>query len=127
MNEEQIIAAGQALEADPRPWSGLTEMERGILRALMPSPSFTAAQRSYLSQWWLACNEDDVDAINTALTNRRVFPRADIDGALFVGADLLSDALDDGPLSSCMSIIGELTLYRKLAADWPTPQPFPNL
>ena len=123
-NDEQIIAAGQAIEGNPRPWSGLTEMERGVLRALMPSPSFSPEQRAYLSQWWLACTQGQVDAINAIVTNRRVASRTDINGALFLGADLLSDALDEGPLSACMEILGELTLYRKTAADWPPPPTF---
>lgn len=58
---------------------------------------------------WLGCTQDDVDAINALLpANTRVAPLIDIEGTLFLGADLLTDCEEGQTYGNAESLIKTL-------------------
>lgn len=116
---EDIVAAGESLEANPRAWSELSANEQTVLRAIMPQPSFTPLQRAWMATWWMACTAEQVAELNATTDGMRIEPREDVNGNLFVGADLLSDALDNRTISECLPILEQMTLHRKADSDWP--------
>ena len=124
MSPEQIAAvtaAGDSLRADPRPWSELTAFETAVLKGgLLPHPSFSDDQRNYLQLWWLEATPSQITAINKLCPpDTDITGRDGGDGKLYLSADILSDALEEGRLKNLLSVISKLTLVYKLAEDWP--------
>jgi hypothetical protein len=116
-----VIAVGDAIRANPRSWSALSDYERAVLTgALMPNPSFHEAQTAYLARWWMPISDEQVAALNAAMpTHRQVAPRAGADGLKYVCADLLSDSLNNGPIAAALPILSELVLTYCLDSHWP--------
>lgn len=92
-----IAEIGDQLRLQPRAWQDIPEPARIELAAeLMPRGAFTDTQRYYLARWWLACTQAEVDAINAVLpSGTRVGP-VEVRGQLYLGGDLLTDALAPG-------------------------------
>lgn len=111
----------EALVTTPRPWVDLDVEEKGEFQVKMPKRSFTDDERAYMHKWWLAVTYKQVEELNALATDRHIAPRADVNGDLFICADILSDALDNGRLKDCMEILSSLTIVRKQDADWPKP------
>ncbi len=90
-----ITDLGDFMRASPMAFRDIPSPLRAVaVAALLPADGFTEQQRAWLARWWLACTSNDVDAINAALPlSVRVSP-IEIDGLLYLGADLLTDALD---------------------------------
>lgn len=123
MSPEQIAAvtaAGDSLRADPRPWSELTAFETAVLKGgLLPHPSFSDDQRSYLQLWWLEVTETQITALNKLCPpDTDITGRDGGDGKLYLSADLLSDALEGGRLKDLLPLLSVLTLCYRLPEAW---------
>jgi len=121
--EQQLVeSVGDAIRATPRPWNDLTPQEQDVLQAaLMPgSYGFTPEQTAYLHRWWLQ-GTDETEAVLNALipppANMVVTPRIDVNGNKFFCADLLSDALQGGPLAHTLDVLKTLVL--RFEPEWP--------
>lgn len=124
LDTEQLIALSAPLVETPLPWSALSYDQREAFRTLMPRPSFTAEQRTWLALWWLPVDETVLQDLNTlAPVNTRFTSRPDLDGQHYVSADLLSDALDGGRLAALLPILSALPLTYRTAEDWPLVEP----
>jgi hypothetical protein len=125
MTSEQIaaiVSVGDAIRANPRPWSQLTSQETAVLTAaLLPPPPFDEMQRAYFARWWLACTQEQLAALNAACPPCTVITGRAKDAALYVCSDILSDALQDGPLAALLPILETLTLTYILPEEWPAP------
>lgn len=118
---QTLIAASAPLVANPLPWSQLTPEQQSVFRSLMPQPSFTPDQREWLSLWWLPVTQEEVDFYNNLLpSNTRISPRADINGDLFLSADIISDILDNGRLKQLEALLENNPLTYKPSDHWPS-------
>lgn len=91
---------GDALRANPCAWRDIPAEQRAVVEAsLLPQANgFVDDQRYWFARWWLACTQDDVDAINAALPEGvRVAP-VEVDGSLYLGSDLLTDSMQPGQM-----------------------------
>lgn len=95
-----LTEIGDALRASPCAWRDIPASYRAVVEAsLLPqAEGFVDDQRYWFARWWLACAQEDVDAINAALpTEVRVAPVA-VDGSLYLGSDLLTDSMQPGQM-----------------------------
>lgn len=121
--EQQLVeSVGDAIRATPRPWNDLTPQEQAVLQAaLMPgSDGFTSEQRTYLHRWWLQGVEGTEETLNSLIpppANTVVTPRLDVNGVKYFGADLLSDALQGGPMAHTLDTLKTLVL--RYQPEWP--------
>lgn len=120
-----ITAAGDLLRANPMPWEDLPQEASAVLAAaLMPAPSFTLEQRGYLNLWWLPVSQEGLSALNALCPPDTILTaRAQVDGSLYLNADLLSDALEGGRLAALLPILKTMTLTYFLPEDWPVSSP----
>lgn len=123
MNMVASIAIGNSLRSNARSWNNLAGHERTTLYDdLMPSPSFNTSQRTCFSNWWLPVTSNQINEINQLCPPfNKVSGRSDINGNLFIGADLLSDSVNNGRLRNILSILGNLAITHKEIEDWPSP------
>lgn len=92
-----ITELGDLLRAAPMAWRDIPDAQRAIAEAaLLPSGAFNEQQREWLAHWRLACAAADVDAINAVLPEGVRVAATEIEGALYLGADLLTDSLTPG-------------------------------
>jgi hypothetical protein len=117
----ELVALGDVLRASPRAWAALSQQEQATLcNLLLPAPTFTAAQSAYLSRWWLPVTTDQVEKLNAAApAHRQISPRKALDGLDCVLVDLLSDAINSGPLAALLPILATLPLTYLTEIDWP--------
>lgn len=104
-----ITDLGDLLRASPMAWRDIPAEQRTVAEAALLPPAgqgFDAQQRDWLAHWWLACTQADVEAVNAVLpVGVRVSP-LEVDGALYLGADLLTDALTaDGTYHAALSVL----------------------
>jgi hypothetical protein len=93
-------------------WQDLTAAQKLEVReAIAPAVrGFTSAQRAWLNRWWLQCTQSDVDAINATLpASVRVSPTT-INGTLYLGADLLTDAQAGETFYKARAILARLVV-----------------
>lgn len=57
---------------------------------------FTDAQRAWFAGRWLAITQTDIDSTNKALPASTQVGALDIDGTLYLNADILTDSQDPG-------------------------------
>lgn len=89
---EEVAIREISLVADSE--RDIPEEYRAIAQAaLLPAAGFSDEQRHWLSRWWLACTQADVDAINALLPVHTQVAATEIGGALYLGGDLLTDSL----------------------------------
>lgn len=95
MTPEQLELK-QLLDAEPIAWVSLTADQRSLLReTLRPDGPFTAEQIELLRDRWLPVTEDQLAQMRSLLPQRvGVAPIADIDGGLWLSADLLTDCME---------------------------------
>jgi len=122
--EEQatVVALGDELRADPKCWNDIEEGKRDVLQMfLLPGPDgFTSEQTTYLHRWWLQGVEGTEETLNSLIpppANMVVTPRIDVNGNKFFCADLLSDALQGGPLAHTLDVLKTLVL--RFEPEWP--------
>lgn len=114
-----VVSLSAPLVADPLSWSSLSPEQQDAFRLLMPSPSFDAEQRFYLSLWWLPISVEQLDQLNALTPPRMVIQAREAEGQLYIGADLLSDALDGRRLSALLPILETLPITYRPAETWP--------
>lgn len=120
---EDMVTLSAPLVENPLPWSELSPEQQVAFRLLMPDPSFTDEQRFWLGQWVLAVETQQVEALNALMPpNNVIAPREAEDGSLYVGADLLSDALDGRRLAALLPTLETLPLTFAETIVWPEPQ-----
>lgn len=123
LTQEQIdgmVALSAPLVGNPLPWTDLSPEQQAAFRLLMPDPAFDDTQRFYLGLWAFPVTTEQVDALNNLMPAHHVIaPRAAESGALFIGADLLSDALDGRRLSALLPILETLPLTYAPGIVWP--------
>jgi hypothetical protein len=94
-----ITELGDMLRANPCAWRDIPADMQSLVRAALVPPAgqaFTQQQRAWLDLWWLACTQEQLDAINSALpAGTRAQARA-VDGVLYLHGSLLTDSLDAG-------------------------------
>lgn len=122
MTPEEIEAAQQAsadMVENPTPWSELTPLQQSIFRSLLPQPSFSPEQREYLNRWWMPFSQEEIDIINSSSPTWMKFSGKEKDGQLYLCCDILSEGvLENGPLSSIMSLLGSKPLTYILPEEW---------
>jgi len=92
-----ITELGDLLRANPVAWQQIPEPLQQVAKAaLLPDPGFTADQRHWFARWWLACTQADVDAVNATLPPATRAEPVNIGGQLYLGGDVLTDALVPG-------------------------------
>lgn len=126
MNVEDLEAVealiAYLVEVEPTAFSELTPEQEDAFRLLMPLPKFDADQRHFLARLWLQVTSEQIDDINASMpAGRRVSGVAYDEEQLFLGADLLTDALDGRSLSSILHIIETLPLTYIKPEKWPQP------
>lgn len=90
-----LTQVGDALRADPCAWRDIPPTYQAIAQAaLLPTGAFTAEQRHWFARWWLACTQDDVDAVNALLPAGTQVAGLELQGAMYLGSDLLTDAIN---------------------------------
>ena len=123
LTQDQIdgmVALSAPLVAHPLPWADLSPEQQGAFRLLMPDPAFDDIQRHYLGLWVLPVTSQQVDDLNALMpANSGIAPRAAEDGTLWIGADLLSDALDGRRLSPLLPMLETLPLPYAETITWP--------
>lgn len=122
MTAEQInlvVSFSAPLVDNPLPWSSLSPEQQDAFRLLMPAPSFDADQRFYLSLWWLPVTPEQLDQLNALTPPHMVIQAREAEGQLYIGADLLSDALDGRRLSALLPILETLPLNYRPPETWP--------
>lgn len=123
LTQEQIarmVELSAPLVADPLPWTALSDAQQEAFRLLMPRPSFGEMQRLYLSLWWLPVDQPLLDVLNDLMPPNNVLAaREDDSGGLWLCADLLSDALDDGRLAALLTTLETMPLTYRTAEAWP--------
>lgn len=122
MTAEQInliVTLSAPLVGNPLPWEGLSPEQKGAFQLLMPSPSFDADQRFYLSLWWFPVAPEQLDQLNALTPPHMVIQAREAEGQLWIGADLLSDALDGRRLAAILPILETLPLTYRPAETWP--------
>ncbi|MBE9157897.1 hypothetical protein IQ265_13835 [Nodosilinea sp. LEGE 06152] len=95
MTPEQLELK-QLLDANPIAWVNLTAPQRSLLRdTLRPDGEFTPEQRELLRDRWLPVTESQIAQMRSLLPRWvGVAPIADIDGGLWLSADLLTDCME---------------------------------
>lgn len=106
----KLTDIGDLLRKSPMAWRSIPQNLRAeVTKALLPANGFTPEQRAYLARWWLACTQDDVDQINATLPGSVRVSAIDIGGSLYVGGDLLTDAITPGgTFSAALPILERL-------------------
>jgi hypothetical protein len=92
-------------------WQDLTAQQKADVReVLAPAQGFTSGQRAWLNRWWLTVTQSDVAAINATLpASIRVVPTT-INGTLYLGADLLTDAQAGETFYKARAILARLVV-----------------
>jgi hypothetical protein len=83
------------LKASPKSWNDLTAQQKLDFRdTLAPKVAgFDGQQRTWFGDWWMACTQAQVDAMNAALPpSVRVAPVSYL-GQLYVNIDLATDCM----------------------------------
>jgi hypothetical protein len=94
-----LTEVGDMLRATPMCWREIPADGRAVAEAsLLPNPIFVEGQRHWISRWWLACTQSDVDAINAVLPAHTRVSALDIGGSLYLGSDLLTDSMREGQM-----------------------------
>lgn len=126
LTQEQMdlmVLLSAPLVENPLPWVSLSPDQQDAFRFLMPNPSFGSLQRHFIGLWVLPVTPEQVEDMNGLMPpNSVIAPRAAADGRLFVGADLLSDALDGKRLSSLLPILETLPLTYVEIISFPEPE-----
>lgn len=126
LTQEQMdlmVELSAPLVENPLSWLGLSPNQQNAFRFLMPDPSFDDTQRHYLGLWMLEISPEQLDDANALMPpNSVIFPRVAEDERLFVGADLLSDALDGRRLSALLPILETLPLTYVDTITFPEPE-----
>lgn len=118
---DELILRSGPLTVTPLPWLDLDEATQNAFRLLRTVP-FTPVRRQYLNLWWLAASEQIIEDLNElAPANFRISGREALDGVLYVGGDLLTDAIDYGPLHALQPILETLPITYRLPEHWPAP------
>jgi hypothetical protein len=94
-----ITELGDMLRANPCAWRDIpVEMQALARAALVPAKghAFSQQQRDWLNLWWLACTQEQLDAINAALPDGTRAQARAVDGVLYLHGSLLTDSLDAG-------------------------------
>lgn len=123
LTQEQMdlmVELSAPLVENPLPWLELSPDQQDAFRFLMPNPSFGDLQRHFIGLWVLPVTSGQVDDMNALMPpNSVIAPRVAEDGRLFVGADLLSDALDGRRLSATLPVLEALPLTYAETVTWP--------
>lgn len=88
----------ESLRLAPTAWVDMSQEQKDTFnQAFPPGVYFGDVQRAWVGEWWLACDQTNIDLINAALAtkNTQVWP-LDILGSLFIGSDLLTDSQNPG-------------------------------
>lgn len=95
MNSAQLELKS-LLDTSPIAWMNCTPGQRSLLReTLRPDGPFTPEQQELLRDRWLPVTENQIAQMRSLLpTHTDVNPIADIDGELWLSADLLTDCMD---------------------------------
>lgn len=116
---ELMVQESESLVLNPLPWKNLSQVQHDVFLWLMPNPSFTETQRHYLSLWVLPVTQQQLNDINALMPSHHVVePRKSLQDHLYINADLLSDAINEGRLSSILSIIDSLPLTYSFMIQW---------
>ena len=112
---------GDILRENPASFAQLPQDWQDYLTvAMRGNPSFSPEQEHWFTRWWLPVSEEQIDQLNElAPPNYRISARIAEDDLLYVGAYLLTDAVDGGPFAPMRPILENLILTWKEPDDWP--------
>jgi hypothetical protein len=115
---------GDILRENPASFAQLPQEWQDYLTvAMRGNPSFTPEQEHWFARWWLPVTEETVAELNELTPeNFQISPRLATDNVLYVGAYLLTDAVDGGPFAPMRSMLENLTLTWREPEDWPQPE-----
>ncbi len=123
----EMVEISAPMVGNPLPWVSLNEDQQRVFRYLMPDPCFDEVQAHFLSLWWLPVTEQQLADLNALMPpNNVISARVSLAGTLYVGADLLSDALDGRVLADLLPIIETLPLNYAETITWEEPPPAPS-
>lgn len=98
------------LKASPKSYNDLTTQQKQDVRdALAPLSGFNAPQRAWFGDWWFACTQANVDAINAALPAKTRVAAVTYLGAKYLNVDLATDCMN-----SSDTYFGARTILRTL-------------
>jgi hypothetical protein len=110
------------LDTNPVAWNNLTPDQKLLLRnTLRPEEDFTNDQRELLLNRWLPISIEQLGTIESLLPSQvRVQAIADVDDDLWIGADLLTDCMQEGDTYHAIaSILATLPITLKSPEDFP--------
>lgn len=119
----EMVELSAPLVDDPVSWSDLSLEQENAFRMLLPQEGFgfNPVQCHFIRLWWLPVNEVTLDEINQKCPSNFIIPGIkDINDQIWISADLLSDAIDDGPLKSTWDIISNIPMNYKPDQFWIT-------
>lgn len=110
------------LTTTPAAYADLSPELQNAMMAMVGSPSFSPEQREYLSYWWLAVTPEQADEINSLCPPHTQYPpRAAENGDLYLGSDMLTDAIPGRPLEALWPILTTLPITWYELIEWPAP------
>ncbi|WP_017302612.1 hypothetical protein [Nodosilinea nodulosa] len=124
MTPEQLELK-QLLDANPIAWVSLTADQQSLLReTLRPDGPFTSEQQELLRNHWLPVSEDQVAQMRALLSGpMNIAPITDINGELWLSADLLTDCMESTDnYYAIASILVFLPITLKPSTDFPSPE-----
>jgi hypothetical protein len=112
---------GDILRETPASFAQLPQEWRDYLTvAMRGNPSFSEEQLHWFRIWWLPVTQEQIAELNELCPeNMRITGRLALDGKLYIGAYLLTDAVDGGQLAPLRPILENLILTWRDAEDWP--------
>lgn len=113
------------LDAQPIAWVNFAPDQRSLLReTLRPDGPFTEAQRELLRDRWLPVTETQLAEARSLLPQRTgIHAIADIDGDLWLSADLLTDCMEPSDTYAAIAPILAVLPITLLDGDrFPQPQ-----
>lgn len=123
MTPEQLTLKA-LLDTNPISWVNFTSTQRDLLReTLRPDGPFTDAQRELLRDRWLPVTETQLAKARSLLPERvSIHAIADIDGDLWLSADLLTDCMEPTDTYSAIApILATLPITLLDGDRWPAP------
>ena len=119
-----VEALGDFMRAHPLSWAQYPpEITEPAVAMMMPGPDgFSDAQRAYFVKWQLEVpSEEWLAALNAKMPppdNTIISARTGLDGTLYIGADLLSDAINGGKMAALFDDLKTLTF--RYVTEWPS-------
>jgi hypothetical protein len=115
---------GDILRQNPASFAQLPQEWQDYLTvAMRGNPSFSEKQLHWFRIWWLPVTQEQIDELNELCPeNMRITGRLALDGKLYIGAYLLTDAADGGQLAPLRPILENLILTWREPEDWPQPE-----